>query len=569
MSTHDTARAAIEKSPFSTSPAEVQTARVSIIGGGVTGGAIANQAIRYYIERLKSEPGLPPLKIDFFEAGGQNGFGSPYDLQTAVFRLNQPASSMSLFGDDGSFVSWLEDWESAKDIKEVQAARARVKEWQDAGLSDAQIAYRDPKTYYMAQSWGRNDFVPRDLYRHYLVDELRKHLARATQINTQLGTQQIAINTHNAWVDNLDDAGDGSASIRVSSALPGGGRMDIVSDSIVLATGHVQNGLLAEFRNNPNYADTPFDMAEVEAMTNGLGADDTVFILGTSQSMLDALAGLEALGFKGHIIAASGSAVEPWPYDPVKHRTRNVGFPFRHITQEKIQGLIEKFPGNAMKIADGLRELIRDELHDPETTKIGGGHALNSLLARLDDWRTIMEVCPGLHEECIDLIDQFKSNSTFDGRFESYMHFKKSGQLEIMRGRVQPHLTRALDSGGFEVTLRDKVDGGREFTLEVSALMNCAAMQRAPFHQDRQTGDINAHHPLADIALRGKFIQADVKANQLAAHADRPEGQVAIAGPARGAQWGVPYTRPEFGDAARKAVDHALNEAIKRQALSL
>ncbi len=543
---------------ISTTQAQTRYARISIIGGGVTGGAVLNQAIRHYISCLKDNASLPPLRIDFFEAGGQFAYGVPYDLSSPVFRLNQPAYNMSLYDNDpSSFLAWLQRYEESKDIKDIQAARTKVTELENGGMTDAQIAYKHPDEYYMAKCWGVNDFVPRGFFRRYLQDEYRQHLDRVQQINTQLGRNQIVIAPHDVWVDDIDLSESGSIRISGHETQDIEATMNITSDAIVFATGHLQNGLLAEHRQNPDYADTPFDMKEIRTMLGDLGADGTVFIVGTSQSMLDALAALDALEFKGKIIASSGTAVEPWCYDPAKHQEKRKDYPLKYATNEAIARLLEEHWDDVERIADGLRCLIRDELHDPSAIEQGGGHVLNTLRAFEDSWRTMMSPCPGLFEKCYGLIGQFSGNSTYDGRFESYMKFKQSGQLVIERGQVKPEQTRALPDGGFEVVIYDRVEKCHN-TFPVSKIVNCAAMQREPVVRDRKSGDVRAVHPLADTALRKQFIEADMDARKLVPHRDRPDGQVHIVGPAQGAGWGVPYTRSGFGDAARQAVDYAI-----------
>lgn len=469
---------------------EEARARVAIVGGGLTGGAIFNQTVHEYIRQLSDDlEGTPPLTIDFYEAGGQYAYGTPYDLEYPVFHLNQPASRMSIYPDDpGHFAAWVRSKYATLSITKVAESKAEYAAARNAGLSDAQIARTYPESYIVASQWGNDDFVPRIFYGGYLKDEFEAVRHTAEQVNAELGREAIRINLHDSFVTNVEADAEGSIRITSEEASRPQEIAQGVSDSLVIATGHHKNPLFQQYRGHADYADSPFTMQEIENIIGeDLNPKKPVFIIGTSQSMLDAMAGLEAIGFKGPIIAASTNAVEPWPYVPSLHRAERTDYTFHHLTPAAITELMEAYGENVPMIVDGIRALLVQELHSAEALEQGPRHVLTTLRAGRPDLEKLMQPCPGLLENCDDLIDQFDGNHTFAGRFESYCALKESGQLRILRGRVDVNKTHANEDGGFTVAVKDKVSG-EEYELQSSKLFNCASMQRAPFRVDRQTG---------------------------------------------------------------------------------
>jgi hypothetical protein len=83
-----------------------------------------------------------------------------------------------------------------------------------------------------------------------------------------------------------------------------------------------------------------------------------IVIAGTSQSMLDALAAIDAVGYKGKIVALSSNAVEPWPFDPVKEANANNDYPLKYLTKDTVAQLVRDNPESMAKAAAGFRALL-------------------------------------------------------------------------------------------------------------------------------------------------------------------------------------------------------------------
>ncbi len=549
--------AAVEEQPAQS--VTQNPARIAIIGGGVTGGVVLTEAVDHYIERLKDNTNLPPLRIDFFEAGGQNGYGTSYDLETVVFRLNQPAQTMSLHSDrSGHFIEWLKKREDAKNISEVAAAREKVRGWKAEGLSEMQIAHNHRTEYLLARNWTQHDFVPRALFRHYLLEQYEATIHRSREVNLILDRQAITINTINAFVDQLKQTNSGEIVIGVK--IRGEERSSTLTDSVVIATGHHKNGILKELRPCPAYAETPIpDMHKIESvLAANAGSPHPVFILGTSQSMLDIVGGLDAAGYKGSIVAASSRGIEPWPYDPAKHIPLRTDYPLQHVTEEKILAIFAEHGTDVRKAIGKFCKMFGHELQAPEAREMGPGHVISTFLAQKDKMRAMMACCPGFYEECLSLVDQFDTNHTFPERFETYLRYKESGQLKIVAARVDTAKTVARSDGHFDVALSSG-------TIVASAFFNCGSLHRATFNQKVPGEPISVFCPLGQRAYEAGLVEGDSKTKMLIPHSVLPAGKVETAGPARGGSWGVPYTVADCHASAHKVVDYAIEMAQKIQ----
>jgi len=184
------------------------------------------------------------------EAGEGLAFGAAHPSHL----LNVRAGNMSAFPDDpGHFVRWLEH----------------------QGMTDASHA-----------------FVPRLTYGRYLRDLLDEAQRRGGSRLTVLAGDVVDLDTDGPTLT-LDD----------------GTRID--ADAVVLAVGNLPPnappGIEPERLPPVRYAGDPWDPVALR----GLGAEDTVLVLGTGLTMIDVALSLEAGGFAGRIVALSRRGLVP------------------------------------------------------------------------------------------------------------------------------------------------------------------------------------------------------------------------------------------------------------------
>ncbi len=532
----------------------------AIVGGGATGGGVLHHLVQEYLDRLQTDPeGTPDLTVDLFEARGQYGTGGPYNTEPPVFRLNQPAGKMSIDRHNpGAFTAWFNEWLHSRPLSEVAKARSLYNQKAQGGLTESQIALNHPTEYILARRWRENDFLPRTFYGAYLRDEYAKTVALANAVNQDLGRQALRIVQHNALVRKLEPGTDHALALEGQEGeyqRP----FRIEADAAIIATGHLKNDFLAEHRDNPDYLDTPMTIAMVrERLSSLTDTGRPIVIVGTSQSMLDALAAIDAVGYQGKIIAISSHAVEPWPYDPEKEAFPQTDYPLRDVTAASLMRIADEHGGNAAAAAAALRTLIVKEMHSAEALRAGPGHVLATLRAQKEELRTACSGCDGLYERFVSLIDEFSGNSTFKERFDLYQKYKRDGRLEIRAGKINSAASGLPN--GFDVKITDAVTGKQE-TIEARKLINCASMLRTPYFIDQRTGQAHSPDPVAESALQNGLIAPDTVYKTLNPYGPYADGTVGIVGPAHGGAWGIPYTRDAFEEAAKAALKKALSEA--------
>lgn len=200
-------------------------------------------------------------RATLIERGPVAGTGLAYGAAHPGHLLNVRASNMSAFPDEPDhFVRWL-------------TAR---------GVADAASA-----------------FVPRLTYGAYLRELLDQALAVSGERLTLVQADVVdAVR---------DDAG-------VRLALGDGG--SIAADAAVLAVGnlppHDPYGLDPDALSAERYKGDPWD----PGVTQGLGLDDTVLIIGSGLTMVDVALSLEASGFTGRIVALSRRGLLPRAHGP-------------------------------------------------------------------------------------------------------------------------------------------------------------------------------------------------------------------------------------------------------------
>lgn len=459
-------------------PRTQDTKTITIIGGGLSGLTVFCEQIKAY---QSARTDAPALKINWIEKSGTFGAGLAYDADDDVFLLNQPAKLMSPFADDPEhFTRWLE---------------------QNAPGSDG------------------DTFAPRRLYRRYL-DELLETALKTAKKNGRISTQLIS-----AAADDLAPQEDGYL-IRLKSGLA------IDSDAVILATGHLQKNDLQNKIGGAGYQQSPFHKAgiarELEHAKGGIG------IIGTGQSMMDALAALHALGTKEKITLFSRDNILPWEFDPKDFGADKPRYHPQFLTTEN---LTEKSDFAALKTA------FAKEVQNAEKTGFTLGHVLVAFDKQAFLQHAQNHPQSAAIKKFVQLVDKYYANPTTPERFRLFQELRQSGQLEILRQEVTPDNVKR-DPDGFVIAGK----------IKVAHLFNSAALRRSAFD--------NSGRPVDKLA-RAADDAGLLARNPHDAASIRPGLQnragLYVTGPQTNAtRWGVESFRETSRDAARDALDYVL-----------
>lgn len=232
---------------------------VAIVGGGLTGAAVA-----YHLARA-----LPAhvVRIVVFEPRAGLGGGLAYDTDEPVNRVNVPAARMSLRPeDDDHFARWL-----------------RVTGY----------LATDPE----AETTAGHLFPRRSAFGRYV----------AVQLAPLLGSG--AVEHHRSRVAAITRRRGGGWGIAAADGT------ELFADIVVVATSHpaprppaVLERALAGY---PGYIPD----ATVPGALRRIGALDRVLVVGTGLTAADVIAGLDARGHRGLIVAASRRGLRPRGHD--------------------------------------------------------------------------------------------------------------------------------------------------------------------------------------------------------------------------------------------------------------
>jgi len=229
---------------------DTRPARLAVLGGGLTGAALAIHAIR-------ASGG--PLAIDVVEPAAELGRGTAYGTTDPVHRINVPSRRMSLFGDDPEHLTrWL-------------FAHAALP---DPASTDAQ----------------GDHYVARAAFGSYVADVLaetvaaagprlafRHHRVRAVAITASCGGWTVGLSDGRS----LDADGVALCCGHAAPVLP-----CRVTESALRHSGFVPNPWVGE-------AFAP------------LGPRDALLLVGTGLTMADAVASLVRTGHRGPATAIS------------------------------------------------------------------------------------------------------------------------------------------------------------------------------------------------------------------------------------------------------------------------
>jgi uncharacterized NAD(P)/FAD-binding protein YdhS len=377
-------------------------------------------------------------------------------------------------------------------------------------------AYPDDEAHFVKWLEARGEpatgssFVPRLTYGDYLSDILRDALAENADRLEVLQGEAVDITFEQE---------------RPVLILVDGRRVE--ADAVVLALGnlppHDPPALAAANLPDHVYARDPW----APGLMDGLGNDDTVLLLGTGLTMIDAALLLDAEGFGGRILAMSRRGLAPRAHDDSKP----AGSPLSQRPPTKASALVRSVRQRTR--AEGWRAAV-DELR-PYTQSLwraASEQEQQRFLRHLRPWWDVHRhrIAPSVAE-----------------RIES---LRGAGRLEIVGGKIA---SVALSRPGATIEWRRR--GAAECkTLHVSRIVNCTGPQgdllktREPLLLRLiERGMVRPdHHRLGlDVTAQAEVIDRD----------GRPSGNLFALGPmTRGCFWeivAVPDIRAQTWSVAR------------------
>ncbi|HEY1653023.1 MAG TPA: FAD/NAD(P)-binding protein [Acidimicrobiales bacterium] len=274
---------------------------VAIIGAGASGTLVALHAL------TTADHGA--RRIELFERSGTFGRGVAYSTPHAAHLLNVPAGRMSAFpAEPDDFVAWLET---------------------------------------EGHPFGASDFVPRHLFGSYLTDRLEQAIAARGST--------VSVRFHHEGVCGVAPCGRG-ARIRTES----GREMHV--DAVVLATGL---GPIRDLIGAGPAAESERSIRDPWApgALDGIGPDDTVTLVGTGLTAVDAVSLLLTRGHRGPLHAFSKHGLFPRAHSCAP------------LPRPSADGTVATW--NGTRSARGLLTAVRRQIDDGQ--------------ARGRDWRSVFD----------------------------------------------------------------------------------------------------------------------------------------------------------------------------------
>ena len=451
---------------------------VSIIGGGFSGTSTAIHQINHYRRLCEEGHQLPPVTIYLFDKNGWFGTGLPYHTQDSVFLLNQPANAMSPFPDDPEhFTRWLG---------------------------------KAPETFATRHEYG--------VYlRETLQQVFNKAVSDGLNIKLEVKTDEIiGINV--------------TGSSLVLSAASTSNSLE--TDAVIIATGHERGKFLHSLEENLNFFASDYSAKDVQNILKDAGESDSVAIVGTGQSMLDALAVLDHIGYKGKIYALSRDGVLPWPYDPAVYSQQ--GKPSYRPAFLSPPLLADEKDWSFQK----LKGLFQDEIAHATKNGYGIGHVLVSI-----DFDGLKKSAPPEHE--LERFQQYwkkvYGNPTAPERYALFQQYQQSGRLVIIESGVDENSFHKNDNNTFSLETAD-----RAISLELKAVFNAAAYDRKSLASPllRQLDEAGAISTVENTVPPGQ--QQDKRL-------------FVVGPPVSPEKWGVETFRQNNVDVAQKSLRYVLN----------
>ena len=432
--------------------------RIAIIGAGFSGTLV--------LAHLIASGGA--FEIDVFEAREDCGSGIAYGACDAHHLLNMQVARMGAFDAD-DFLRWLQSDGGAR-------AGAQI------GLKRAPAA---------------TDYAPRALYGLYLKDILADALDKARR-------RGIRVRVVRAAVSDMFLRKDGMMVV-----VADGRRSE--ADAVVLATGNLRprtpEALSRSAGRSPRYVGDLWSGGQT--FRNGarrLSKADTVLVLGTGLTAVDAILSLRAQGFDGKIVAMS----------------RHGRLPLAHGAGARLPWTLTVRPDDVPPTARALLAWLRREAKYAEAEGVG--------------WRSVFDAVRPFTQRLWQALDTRERRKALRrlSLWNIHRHrmppaaavvlgaLREIGQLEILAARCSS-IERRL--GGFAVRFRRKGSQTHEM-LRPALVINCMGPECEVAQID---------HALFRNLLRRRLIESapagGIVARDKSAAEGRNDGRIFAIGP--------------------------------------
>lgn len=415
--------------------------KIVVLGGGFAGTTVAIAQIDYYLEQFRRQKGdnqLPAIDIQIIDNKNEIGPGHPYHTEDDICILNQPTNSMSYNPlDSKHFTRWLN-----------KTQNGRV--------------------------YTGYEFVPRRLYGEYLKSIFQEKCDEVNALNIGLSVHTLQANIADITVHfhGTDPAND----VRNSVTLHQANGQTIEADSVVLALGHQRSDKFTHYEDNPRFAtgvcQTSTYRKALALVSQDPEQEKSIGIIGTGQSMMDALATLDATGYDGQIYAISQRRVEPWPYDPNDYAGQVKPYELQHFTLD----YLKKHVGASFEdLQDTLRQEVEAARHHTERS-YAMGHILDTINKQIIKKENHFETDEELKLKDLvhELFYKTYGNPTPPERYALYEKLKKEGRLVLLQGHVEEENVTETDHGFTVTGLTDQK------THHFNMLVNAACYDRTP-----------------------------------------------------------------------------------------
>ena len=379
--------------------------KIAIVGGGFSGTVV--------LANLVANAPAHSIEIDMFETRDDCGPGLAYGTCERVHLLNVQAARMGAVAPE-DFLRWSQS-ESG-----IEACRQ------------------------LGSSIEAGDYAPRALYGRYIQDFLAETLATAWR-------RGIRVRLVQEDVTDITPRRDGR--MMISS---GGRRSE--ADAVVLATGNFPPRPLlalsrAAERSRRYIGDLWGKRSAFAYQIGGLSSADTVLILGTGLTAIDAILSLQARGFRGKIVAIS----------------RHGRLPLAHKPGVRLAWTLTVRPDDVEPTARALMAWLRREAKLADAEGVGWRSVFDAVRPLTQSlWRTLETRERAKLLRRLSLWNIHRHRMAPDAHVGIEM-LRETGQLDVFAARC---LSVQRRLGGFSVQLRRKLAAASE-TIKPALIVNC------------------------------------------------------------------------------------------------
>lgn len=471
---------------------EAETPAVTnIIGAGFSGITVAVHQIDTYLKAYDETPNIRPLTIRLIDKTGTFGPGLPYQDTDNILLLNQPAYAMSPLPDDPDhFVRWRAD---------------------------------------QGHSHNPNDFATRSEYGTYLKALFTEAVQRARESDAPINIETITVDVEAIHFGTI------------SNTLVTSNGEQLESSATVLADGHQRRAILDGFQNDKAVFDAPFSDPAITEHIKTIKSkplQQNIAVVGTSQSMLDALAILDHEGFQGTIYAFSRDQVLPWAFHPERYGEQS-NIP----TYEPRYFTFEALSQRHTLTGDDLIEHLKHEInhacaHGYDTGHVVTAPALFEELRALEKDSVLTDACQKVRK----YIAKLYGNPTPPARYDLLQNYLATGRLQLVKADIRDEkITRTAD--GFAIQTEPDTQN-----LTVSAIFNAASFTRDPLAS-----------PLLKQAEEQNALRWKDRTTKKLEGGKQENASLFVVGPATNTtKWGV----ETFRDHCKQAAEESLRQAL-------